>query len=156
MASTVIRRTGCKKLNHSVFFARADMSMLDYCSRYFTDRLPVKDRIVFKISTSFVFMFLFCCCCFYGHLPPYPLSLLSVYPLSFSQSPFQFRWGEKQQLFLVQDGNLRALVTGRSLFRLPLSRTTFLLTSDSAVLELSQFKTSLKPFLFTSGNSELL
>ena len=37
-------------------------------------------------------------------------------------------------LFLVQDGNLRALVTGRSLFRLPLSRTTFLLTSDSVVL----------------------
>ena len=33
------------------------MSLLDYCSRYFTDRLPVKDRIVFKISTSFVFSF---------------------------------------------------------------------------------------------------
>ena len=37
-------------------------------------------------------------------------------------------------LFLVQYGNLQALVTGRSLFRLPLSGTTFLLTSDTAVL----------------------
>ena len=38
-----------------------------------------------------------------------------------------------QILFLVQDGNLRALVTGRSLFWLPLSGTTFLLTSHIAV-----------------------
>ena len=61
--------------------------------------------------------------------------------------------GEKT-LFLVQDGNLRALVTGRSLFRLPLSGTTFLLTSDTAVL--SQFKTSLKIFLYNSGYSVTL
>ena len=33
-----------------------------------------------------------------------------------------------------KDGNLRALVAGRSLFRLLLSGTTFLLTSDTAVL----------------------
>ena len=39
-----------------------------------------------------------------------------------------------KKLFNVQNGNLRALVTGRSLFRLPLSGTPFLLTSDSAVL----------------------
>ena len=32
------------------------------------------------------------------------------------------------------DENLRALVAGRSLFRLPLSGTTFSLTSDTAVL----------------------
>jgi len=38
-----------------------------------------------------------------------------------------------QILFLVQDGNLRALVTGHSLFWLPLSGTTFLLTSHIAV-----------------------
>ena len=35
----------------------------------------------------------------------------------FSHTPFQFRWGKT--LFLVQDGNLRASVTGRTLFRLP-------------------------------------
>ena len=39
-----------------------------------------------------------------------------------------------KKLFLVQYGNVRALVTGRSLFRLPLSGTTFLLTSNTAVL----------------------
>ena len=32
----------------------------------------------------------------------------------------------------MQDGNSRALVTGRSLFRRPLSRTTFLPTSHTA------------------------
>ena len=42
--------------------------------------------------------------------------------------------GKNKTLFLVQDGNLRALVAGRSLLRLPLSGTTFLLTSDTAVL----------------------
>ena len=40
-------------------------------------------------------------------------------------------------LFLVQDGNLRALVTGRSLFRLPLSRTTFLLTHPTLQFSLT-------------------
>ena len=45
----------------------------------------------------------------------------------------------------MQDGNLGALVTGRSLFRLPLSGTTFLLTPDTAVLYHSS-KLLLKPF----------
>ena len=40
----------------------------------------------------------------------------------------------EKKLFLVQDGNFRALVTGHSPFRFPLSGTTFLLTSDTAVL----------------------
>ena len=44
-----------------------------------------------------------------------------------------------KKLFPVQDGNLWA--TGCSLFRLPLSGTTFLLTSDTAVLSHSS-----KPF----------
>ena len=35
----------------------------------------------------------------------------------FSHTHFQFRWGKS--LFLVQDGKLRVLVTGRTLFRLP-------------------------------------
>ena len=41
---------------------------------------------------------------------------------------------QMKKLFLVQDANLRALVTSHSLFRLPLSRTTCVLTSDTAVL----------------------
>ena len=39
-----------------------------------------------------------------------------------------------KKLFLVQGGNLSTLATGHSLFRLPLSGTTFLLTSNTAVL----------------------
>ena len=50
---------------------------------------------------------------------------------SMSYTPFQFRL---RKFVLVQDGNLRALVTGRSLFRFPFSGTTFLLTSDTAIL----------------------
>ena len=38
------------------------------------------------------------------------------------------------QRIISYDRNLRALVAGRSLFRRPLSGTTFLLTSDTAVL----------------------
>ena len=56
---------------------------------------------------------------------------------SFLDSLFQFRW-----VFVVvvaQDGNLRALVTSLSLLRLPLSGTTFLLTSDTAVLSHSSW-----------------
>ena len=50
--------------------------------------------------------------------------------------------------------SLRALVTGHSLFRLPLSGATFLLTSDTAVLSHSS-KLLLKLFFFTSAYSEL-
>ena len=62
---------------------------------------------------------------------------------SFLDSLFQFRW-----VFVVvvaQDGNLRALVTSLSLLRLPLSGTTFLLTSDTAVLSHSSWLL-LEPF----------
>ena len=60
-----------------------------------------------------------------------------------------------EKLFLVQNSNLRALVTGLSPFRLPLSGTTFLLAYDTAVLSHSS-KLLLKPFVFTSAYSELL
>ena len=52
---------------------------------------------------------------------------------------------EKENNSFVQDENLRFLVTSHSLFRLPLSRTTFLLTSNTAVLSHSS-KLLLKPF----------
>ena len=51
---------------------------------------------------------------------------------------------ENKKLFSVQDGNSMALVTGRSLFRRPLSGTTFLPTSDTAVPSHS-LKLLLKP-----------
>ena len=50
----------------------------------------------------------------------YPATISVIMSLCihfFSHTHFQFRWGKS--LFLVQDGNLRALVTGRTLFRLP-------------------------------------
>ena len=67
----------------------------------------------------------------------YPATIPVVVSLCIhsSDSTFQFRWKKQNKLFLVQDGNLRALVAGRSLFRLPLSGAiTYLLTSDTAVL----------------------
>ena len=83
--------------------------------------------------------------------PPFLSSCLSVY----TPSSTLFN-SDLKKLFLVQDGNWRALVIGRSLFKLPLSGTTCLLTSKSAVLSLfSKFKTSLKTFLVTSAYSEL-
>ena len=45
-----------------------------------------------------------------------------------------FRSSSDETLFPVQDVNLRALIAGRSLFRLYLSGTTNLLTFDNAVL----------------------
>ena len=119
------------------------MSLLDYCSRYFTDRLPVKDRIVFKISTSFVFsFFVFLPFLFFilGPLPPYVIVSQFLYTLLLALSVLV-----QLKNFLVQDETLRALVTGRSLFKLPLSGTTFLLTPDTAVLSHSS-EFLLKPF----------
>ena len=87
-------------------------------------------KYIFK-TAPFVFRL------FDGTQPPYlplrtPLLALSI--------PVQI-----EKHFLAQDGNSRALVTGRSLFRLPLSGTTFLLTPDTAVLSHSS-KLLLKPF----------
>ena len=103
--------------------------MLD-TSRHFTG--CQSDKIIFKIAT-YVFRF-------FEYLPPYLSLCLSVYTPSCTLHSSS---GEK--LFLVKDENLRALVTGRSLFRLPLSGTTFLLTSDTAVLSHTS-KLLLKPF----------
>ena len=119
------------------------MSLLDYCSRYFTDRLSVKDRIVFKISTSFAlsfFVFLPFLFFILGPLPPYVIVSQFLYTLLLALSVLV-----QLKNFLVQDETLRALVTGRSLFRLPLSGTAFLLTPDTAVLSHSS-EFLLKPF----------
>ena len=77
--------------------------------------------------------------------------ILSLCVHSISYFPFQFWW---KKLFPVQNENSRALVTGCSLFRRPMSGTVFLPTSDTSC-SLSQCKTSLKTFLFTSAFSEL-
>ena len=83
--------------------------------------LPVQERILFKIAT-FAFRF------FDGTLPPYLSSCLSVYTQS---RTLRSSSDEKNNNFPVQNGNSRALVTGRSLFRRPLSGTVFLPTSDT-------------------------
>ena len=95
-------------------------------------RLPVKDRIIFKMAT-FVFRF------FDGTLPPYLPSCLSVYTPS--RTPRSSSNGGK--LFLVQDGNLRALVTPCSLFRLLFVRNK-LPAHIRHRSSFPQFKTSLK------------
>ena len=79
--------------------------------------LPVIDTIIFKIVVFVSLMY----------VPPYLSSCLSVYTPSHTLSS-----SSDEKLFLVQDGNLRALVTGHSLFWLPLSGTTFLLTPETA------------------------
>ena len=114
--------------------------------------LPVKDRIIFKIGTlfpvyfcSFCSLFVVCCfCCCFMVSCHHTCHRFSLYTLLLAQSiPVQIGGEEKKKkrktnkLFLVQYGNLRALVTGRSLFRLPLSRTTFLLTHPTLHLSLT-------------------
>ena len=83
--------------------------------------LPVKERISFKIAT-FAFQFFRCA------VPPYGVS--SCLSPVYTPARTLFRW----KVFLVQNENLSALVTGCSRFRLPVSGRTFLLTSDTAVL----------------------
>ena len=85
--------------------------------------LPVKERIIFEI-VSFVSFSLTVPC----HHTSHPLSLCKLRLIL--STPVQIFF----KVFLVQDGNLTGLVTGCSLFRLPLSETTFLLTVDTAVL----------------------
>ena len=82
-----------------VVVARADMSILDHCSRHFTG-CQSKTGLFFKIST-FVFNISD------GTLPSYLSSCLSVYTPS---RTLRSSSDEEQK-----DGNLRALVTGRSL-----------------------------------------
>ena len=129
--------------------------------------LPVRDRIIFKI-TIFVFVFFFvCCCCGFvfvlfvvvvAVVLWYPATIPTIGSLcrqSFSQSPFQFRWGKKHNSFLCKmetEGLWLPVVlcSGSPCLKQPSCSHIRLCTS------LSQFKTSLKPFLFTSANSELL
>ena len=105
--------------------------------------LPVQERIIFKIAT---FVFRFCFILFFIVSCHHTFRCFSLYTLLLAHFvPVQMGEEKRKKNFLVQDGNLRALVTGRSLFRLPLSGTTFLLTSDTAVLSHSS-KLLLEPF----------
>ena len=100
------------------FFAKANMSITT--SQKASLAPSQKERILFKIAT-FAFRF------FDGTLPPYLSSCPSVYTPSHT---LRCNSNEKK-LFPVQHRNSRALVTGRSLFRRPLSGTLFLPTSDT-------------------------
>ena len=127
----MIRCTGCKKFKttqRTLFLTRAEhehvrplLTALHW--------LPVKDGIIFKIAIFFVFRVGFLILMVPRHHTCRRVSLLYTPRTLRSSSD-----GKNKTLFLVQDGNLRALVAGRSLLRLPLSGTIFLLTSDTAVL----------------------
>ena len=87
--------------------------------------LPVKEGTIFKLATS-VF------CFFHGG---YCVTIFVIISLCLHSFSFQFGWEKRNKtLFVVQNGNLSVLVTGHSLFRLPLSWTTCPLTSYTAVL----------------------
>ena len=103
-------------------------------TKHLLNWLPIEEMVIFKIP-SFVFRF------FDGTLPPHLSSCLSVYtPSRTGRSSSD----ERKNLFLVQDGHLRALVTGRSLFRLSLSYSRHCSFSH---------KTYLKTSLLTSAYS---
>ena len=97
----------------------------DHISRHFTGCQSKTGLFLrYPLFSSFCFVLMVPC--------HHTCHRVSLYTLLLAHSvPVQM----KKNYFLCKDGNLRALVTGRSLFRLPLSGTTFLLTSDyTAVL----------------------
>ena len=127
---TVIRCTGCRK-----FKTTQRTLFLTWAEHYHVRPLltalhwlPVKDGIIFKIA---IFLFSVLVFNFDGTPPPYLSSCLSV--IHSSDSTFQFRW-KKQNTLSCARWKFKGFVAGRSLLRLPLSGTTFLLTSDTAVL----------------------
>ena len=137
---TVIRSTGCKKfktVQRKLFFARVDMNTLDRALLKALQWLPVKEGIIFKkpplVSVSLMVPSHNTC----HHVSMYTFLALSV-PAQIKNF-FLFFFSSS---FLKSCARWKRKGFGRSLFRLPLSGTTFLLTSDTAVL--SQFKTSLK------------
>ena len=85
--------------------------------------VPIKEKIILKI-TNFAFHFLDGTC----HHACHPVSVYTP-PRALHSSP-DFK--KTATLFLVQDGNLRALVISHSVFSLPQSVTTSLLKSNIA------------------------
>ena len=115
-----------KTMQRRLFFARADINTSDQSSRHITVWQSKKGLF----SRFFVFCFVLF---FDGTMPR--ASCLSVYTHSRTlRSSSDGKKEKKTHPLFVQDGHLKALVIGRFLFWLPLSGTTFLLSSDTAVL----------------------
>ena len=122
LISTLISWTGCKKLKtmqERLFFTNTDMETLDHFSGTLMAASQRKDH--FQDShLCFPILWL--------HPATIPV-IMSLCALCLILSVLVLK-----KDFHVRDGSLRALVTGRSLFKLSLSGTTFLLTTDTAVL----------------------
>ena len=111
LTSTVISCTGCRKFKTTqrrLFSARTDINTLDHCSGHSTGCQSHGSILKIEKNNSPVFS--------HGTLLPYLSSCLSVY---ISSRTLPSSSGGEKTLFLVQGGNLRASVTGRTLFRLP-------------------------------------
>ena len=121
------------------FFAKANMSKLHHFSKKL-HWLPVKERILFKIYTfALFFSFFFMVPC---HHICHPVSLCTLHlilsiPIPTKKTHSCAKWK----------------VEGCNVCQVPLIWNSFLPTSNTVAP--SQFKTSLKTFLFTSAFSEL-
>ena len=122
------------------FFAKANMSMLHHFSKNFW--LPVKERILFKIAT-FAFRF------FDGSLPPFLSSCLSVYTPSRT-----LRSSSDENTLSSAKWKLKGFGHRSFSVQAPLVLNS-LPPHIRHSCSLSQFKTSLKTFLFTYTFSEL-
>ena len=100
------------------FFAKANMSMLHHFSKSFTGSQSKKGYFSRKPPLPFVSLMVPC------HHICHPVSLCTLHLVHSVPVPMK-------KLFPVQNGNSRALVTGRSLFRCLLSGTVFIPTSDT-------------------------
>ena len=119
------------------FFAKANMSMLHHFSKIFTGSQSKKGYFSRKPPLPFVSLMVPC------HHICHPVSLCTLHLIL---------WWKK--LFPVQDGNSRALVTRSFSVQAPLVWNS-LPPHIRYSCSLSQFKTSLKTFLFTSAFSKL-
>ena len=116
------------------FFSKANMSMLHHFSKRFTGSQSKQGYFSRQSLLPFVSLMVTC------HHICHPVSLCTPH-LALSV-PVQMK-----KLFSVQNGNSRALVTNRSMFRCPLSGTVFLRAppSHSSKLLLRP-SSSLQPF----------
>ena len=136
----------------NMFFAKAVMNTLSRPLFKMLHWMPVKERILLKIEPPMLSASLMVPC----HHTCHPVSLCTLSStLRFSTDEKTKQTKNANKLFLGQDGNFRALVTGRSLSWLLLSGTTYIDPRIRHFSSLSQFRT-LKTFLRTSVYCELL
>ena len=119
-----------KIIQQKSFFAKADMSLLKHFYKSFTGSDSKIGHFTRKPPSLTISLMVSC------HHTCHRASLCTLHlVLSVPVLMWVCVWeGGEEDSFSVQDGNSRALVTGRSLFRRPLSGTTLLSTSDTTFI----------------------